>query len=365
MGSFPGAFLNATYKHRVKLQKVYGSTNVRILGSAYDKERPMTKKEVQEAAKRLLFFSYRRCFTALPNGVTTDAGWGCLLRTGQMLMAYALMRFYAADTTHLPNTCVSDACKVRGEVLGSPDAAAQLRAAVQPLFMDSPDAPFGVHALQKAAAAFGLAYGVWLAPSQIGRVLSAAAEAHRTRGNAAPVTRCCLDRCINETETLELLEKVGPVLYLVPASLGIGKVSSFYESALLKMLSMESCCGIAGGKSKASIFFIGYQDRNVFYLDPHYVQKAFAKLEKPRKLSKACGSRDVSAFQSCMLIGFYIANKEAFQTFTRDLEEMNAPFPFPLIDVTQSSTVRSIDEAPAHEPHGEDHRDVVTWSSDG
>ena len=44
------------------------------------------------AARQLLWFSYRRLFEPIePTSYTSDAGWGCTLRAGQMVMATAIL----------------------------------------------------------------------------------------------------------------------------------------------------------------------------------------------------------------------------------------------------------------------------------
>lgn len=40
-------------------------------------------------------FTYRRDFPAFqPYAISSDSGWGCMLRAAQMLMGYALRRHY-------------------------------------------------------------------------------------------------------------------------------------------------------------------------------------------------------------------------------------------------------------------------------
>lgn len=53
------------------------------------------KEEFRSHAESFFRFTYRRDFPALePYPITSDAGWGCMLRAAQMLMGYALRKHY-------------------------------------------------------------------------------------------------------------------------------------------------------------------------------------------------------------------------------------------------------------------------------
>jgi cysteine protease ATG4 len=71
------------------------STKVYMLGSCYD---PIIDKEnaflaYKKAFESILWFTYRRDFQPMiPYEYTTDAGWGCMLRSAQMMLGEALQR---------------------------------------------------------------------------------------------------------------------------------------------------------------------------------------------------------------------------------------------------------------------------------
>lgn len=50
-----------------------------------------------------MWFTYRRGFPALPTTtIESDVGWGCMIRTGQMMLARALITVYAGSG-YIPN----------------------------------------------------------------------------------------------------------------------------------------------------------------------------------------------------------------------------------------------------------------------
>jgi cysteine protease ATG4 len=64
-----------------------------LLGRSYHLSEDVAARQADEES--LLYFSYRNEFSELsPYGYTSDAGWGCMLRASQMLLAQALKVHY-------------------------------------------------------------------------------------------------------------------------------------------------------------------------------------------------------------------------------------------------------------------------------
>jgi cysteine protease ATG4 len=65
---------------------------------------PDTEKEEFKAHCEAFFrFTYRKDFPVLdPYAISSDSGWGCMLRSAQMLMGYALRRHYLGSGLLLP-----------------------------------------------------------------------------------------------------------------------------------------------------------------------------------------------------------------------------------------------------------------------
>ncbi|ACO65690.1 predicted protein, partial [Micromonas commoda] len=138
-----------------------------------------------------VWITYRRGFPQIGGGTyTTDAGWGCTLRSGQMLLANALQSHFFDGVSRT--------------------------------YVDLPGAPF-----------------------------SSAAGCQPTDNAWAPL------------------------VILVPLVLGLDRcVNPRYVPGIVRMLGLPQSVGILGGKPCASLYFVGAQDEELFYLDPHTVQLA-------------------------------------------------------------------------------------------
>ena len=64
------------------------------------------------------------------------------------------------------------------------------------------------------------------------------------------------------------------IIYIPCIKVGVVTMMSFvYHVILQALLAMEYCIGIIGGRPKHSVYFVGFQENKLLYLDPHYVQK--------------------------------------------------------------------------------------------
>ena len=63
-----------------------------------------------------------------------------------------------------------------------------------------------------------------------------------------------------------------PMIVLIPLRLGVDKVNSIYVPQLKNVLQCKYSLGIIGGRPKQSYYFVGFQDEQVLYLDPHFVK---------------------------------------------------------------------------------------------
>ncbi|KAK4124216.1 hypothetical protein N657DRAFT_655523 [Parathielavia appendiculata] len=240
-------------------------------------------------------------------GFSSDTGWGCMIRSGQSLLANALLisrlgRDWRRST--------------------DPDAEREILA----LFADDLRAPYSLHNFVKhGAVACGKYPGEWFGPSATARCIRDLAKQHErslriySTGDLPDVYEdSFMATAMPDGETFH------PTLILVCTRLGIDKINKVYEEALISTLQMEQSIGIAGGRPSQSHYFIGVQGQWLFYLDPHHPRPTLPYRENPADYTPeeldSCHTRrlrhlHVENMDPSMLIGFLIKNEDDWDTW--------------------------------------------------
>ncbi|KAL2653633.1 hypothetical protein R1flu_021761 [Riccia fluitans] len=300
-----------------------------VLGVCYEfqaesKEEPVAEF-LHDFASRV-WITYRRGFVAVGQSkLTSDVGWGCMLRSGQMLLAQALIchhlgRAWRRDQPHERKYL---------EVLRN--------------FGDCPGdlCPFSIHNLLEYGSPHGLVAGSWLGPYALCRTIEALAladvEASKTgkHKRALPMAVCIVsgdaegerggapvlfigdvvDKC---TDWEEGSGSWAPLLVLVPLVLGLEKVNPRYLPSLRATFSFPQSLGIAGGKPSASHYLVGIQDDQALYLDPHEVQQVVCvspddtEVDTSSYHCKEVRRMPLDAIDPSLALGFYCKSREDF-----------------------------------------------------
>ncbi|KAF0032360.1 hypothetical protein F2P81_014650 [Scophthalmus maximus] len=331
-----------TLKQKSKFNR---SSPVIMLGKSYELKDQGERECFRHSFVSLLWLTYRRGFPPLAGGsLTTDSGWGCVLRTGQMLLAHGLLLHLMPPgwTWSVSHHAVKDDMdlesrptdsgqssqewpgkRVRKLSLGSllvrPMEATHRRTVSW--FADHPTAPFGIHRLVALGKSSGKKAGDWYGPSIVAHILQKAVAASADLPNL--VVYVAQDCTIYLEDVKRLCEQPLPqpwksVIVLVPVRLGGQELNPAYITCVKKLLTLQCCIGIIGGKPKHSLFFIGFQDDNLLYLDPHYCQPTVDIAEEnfplesfhckyPRKMA-------VSRMDPSCTIGFYAKGQKDFES---------------------------------------------------
>lgn len=336
-----------------------------------------------------VWLTYREEFPALPGStLTSDCGWGCMLRAGQMMLAQALIlhllgrdwtwsealtlqpldtetwttsaakRLVASLEASLQGSPGSSQLKSRekspAQAFGSAEEAdAHLKEmyhrTLVSWFGDSPSSQLGIHRLVQLGLALGKQAGDWYGPAIVAHILKRAVEEAVDpilAGVTAYVSQDCtvysadvmdshrapgagLDSPPNSEPSTADPTDSRAVVILIPVRLGGEKTNPDYINFVKNILSLDYCLGIIGGKPKQACYIVGFQDDSLIYMDPHYCQSFVdvSSSEFPLQ-SFHCPSPKKMSFSkmdpSCT-IGFYSRSVKDFERISQELTKVVQP----------------------------------------
>lgn len=380
----------------------FSASPIWMMGSCYPAE-PVTQSDQVSGEemyyhphflddfRSLLWFSYRRDFPCIEQStLTTDTGWGCMLRTAQMMLSRVLLCKMLVLEHHTP---VGSAYPLRSSLTH------ELK--VLRLFADEPHAPFSVHNMVKRHLRLQKLSGEaqitdWFAPASIAIVLRQLLKAHCPTRLCMYIARdgviykdqvCALMHTSfasqNKVENIaassspnttfpfpqsppipqstqitpapviqneaqlqpsavslpsppnsppipaEMIRKEDPssvpCFILAPVRLGISVVNEVYIDGLKALLRLPQSVGFLGGRPKQSLYFVGFQDEQLAFLDPHIVQQAIEASAAPETYH--CQYPQLMPFKDIdpsLAIGFYCHSFEDFECLNAVLQEIQA-----------------------------------------
>lgn len=209
-----------------------------------------------------IWLTYREGFPSiLGSKYTSDVGWGCMIRSAQMLLAQAIVM-----------------CTV-GRGFRLDEGGTEKYREILSLFHDtaSSESPFSVHNLISTGSQYGMKPGTWLGPSIACTALCRAVNQFQQNSILGDIAAyVALDCLISKAEIMRVITATGqefrPILILIPLRLGVEKLNQVYVPSLQNIFSYQECVGLIGGKPGHSCYYIGFQDNELIGLDPHLSQ---------------------------------------------------------------------------------------------
>ncbi|CAI9741607.1 Hypothetical predicted protein [Octopus vulgaris] len=256
---------------------------VHILGNAYSTFYDLDELKADILSR--IWITYRKNFSPIGGtGPTTDTGWGCMLRCGQMMMAQCLVIRHLGRDWRWSKDSLND--PVYRKVLS--------------LFQDKRTSYYSIHQIASMGVSEGKTVGSWFGPNTIAQVLKKLSVYDEW---SAIVTHVAMDNTIIEDDIRTLCKNFtanrdngqlesksisdsspltagsslkesswSPLLLIIPLRLGLTDINSLYFNSLKMCLSLKQSVGIIGGKPNHAHWFVGTFEDELIYLDPHTTQ---------------------------------------------------------------------------------------------
>uniref|UniRef100_A0A6Q2WR53 Cysteine protease n=1 Tax=Esox lucius TaxID=8010 RepID=A0A6Q2WR53_ESOLU len=277
-----------------------------ILGECYNAK--TEKTELLSDVHSRLWFTYRKKFSPIGGtGPSSDAGWGCMLRCGQMILAQALVC-----------SQLGRAWRWKADA-GQPEEYQR----ILQCFLDRKDSCYSIHQMAQMGVGEGKSVGEWYGPNTVAQVLKKLAlfddwnslAVYVSMDNTVVIeditTTCPLSQS-------QLLSDWRPLLLVIPLRMGINHINPVYIQALKECFKMPQSCGVLGGKPNLAYYFIGFVGEELIYLDPHTTQSALESeagsgvddltyhcLRSPRRMK-------ITNLDPSVALGFFCKSEEDF-----------------------------------------------------
>mmetsp|Transcript_42479 Transcript_42479/g.66516 ORF Transcript_42479/g.66516 Transcript_42479/m.66516 type:complete len:513 (+) Transcript_42479:419-1957(+) len=294
-----------------------------------------------------LWFTYRNGFKPIaPTKLTSDTGWGCMLRSGQMILAQALLHHYLRRDWRLQ--------------FNRPPARKYVE--ILRWFEDDPNAMFSIHKIAQAGVQCNRNVGQWFGPDTVSKCLRFLWHTAYTNEGTGPCQTAGLllveDRCIYKDMAEEVASSrpaypgLGQrmaqarqpcswrsLVILVPVRLGVGsRINSDYIPRLAAYMKFPQSLGFIGGRPRHSYYFVGVQGYNTYYLDPHATQ-VYQSLRTSANISSFhCHSPEkmsLAHIDPSLALGFYCDDKSDFDDLCRRIAEVAKGDSNPILSVSE------------------------------
>lgn len=284
--------------------------DVWILGRKYNLRQD--EEEIRKDIRSRLWISYRRGFQRIGgSGPTSDYGWGCMLRCGQMVIAQALLvKHFGRDWRW----------KSKEELIKRGEYKTYLR--IISLFMDQKSAIYSIHQIAQMGASEGKPVGHWFGPNTVSQAIKKLAEydkwnrlvihvsldniviiediksckyyahdtslsdSHNPQSSSSHLQSDHTNDCDNQSSSNHT--SWPDLILFIPLRLGLSEINMQYAEQLKSSFRIKQSLGIIGGRPNHALYFLGYVGDDLIHMDPHTTQQTLdCDIENMIKLSES------------------------------------------------------------------------------
>jgi hypothetical protein len=361
-------------------RKFYPQTStIHFLYKVYNPNNEKGIKEFNKNLNKILLMTYRSKYRRQINiknkyEYNSDCGWGCMIRSSQMIFARMLYKIFKQiyknqyDSKTLTISAIPyfmDDYIILDDLKGSDYLVLGLDSYINKLKLflkekieknqykkseiQSIDPPFSIHKICIIGEIFGRTCGEWFSDFElpdiyeiINTTFSIIPNLSIMHFNTNIEINKILEKCfekenddknpnlfknnyfiINQNEKYKL-KKMGAIF--VSVRLGISMISPEYFPSIKKLFECRQFLGFIGGKADSASYFFGYCDDSLLYLDPHLNQQSDSYLDDKTKdtyINKTVFELDFKSLQCAFTAGFLFRNLNEFSKLIDFLKKYN------------------------------------------
>ncbi|CAD8148496.1 unnamed protein product [Paramecium octaurelia] len=248
-------------------------------------------EKLKNICSQIIWFSYRKKITQFQiSSLTSDTGWGCMIRVAQMALAQVIRHYHSFTQ---PEQLI---VLIRHFLDNDDDELTNFIEQDQKKQVQYYHAPFSIQKIvYHAKIEFKKKPGDWYKPNEILETLYylfkysqyslnmqiyinyqcafILQDAIQQMFNYDKGNQEWLKECITNNNQLISQHDKGIAIF-IPARIGLQKVDKEYLEVLNHLMTLPYFQGIIGGVTNRAFYIVGRIHDYLIYLDPHFVQNA-------------------------------------------------------------------------------------------
>ena len=363
---------------------------IHLYNKIFDTSIPQEKAKYEKKFSKIISVTYRSYFKPQKNiknnkEYTSDCGWGCMIRSSQMILCRGLYKIFKYNLKQKDNLTriivpfiMENNLKINEtEYFGMTNYIDKLKSLGKKDIIEI-DPPFSIHKICILGEIFGRTSGEWFSDYELPKIYDIINSTFDIIPNLSIIHfnswvefEIILNRCFKEENLSDkidnniiennninnenkiiidgknyIMEKMG--LIFISVRLGIEEVNPDYFPSLKKLFDCKENIGFIGGKknSNSASYFFGYYDNNLLFLDPHHNYPSINILDNNNintYINKVVYKINLNSLKAGFTIGFVFRNIKEFNELLTYFRSLNYE-KYPCFTFTEKKVKRNSKE---------------------
>ena len=344
------------YLKRCFKEKYPENSKIKLYNKEYDLRNENEKNNFESDFNNIIFCSYRKNYPkqkSYKNNVeyNSDCGWGCMIRSSQMMLAKAIYEILIYEKNNNENAIYNtislfmdfpfnfneipkifhkykekiqeEINKINNENINN---ITNNNIQIQKIYP-----PFSIQIICSIGQILNKTCGEWFSDVNMPHIFKIINRNMNIFSNfkilpfqSSIIISKIIKHCFIESNDDKLTEDQYFLfndkkyifknygLIFVSVRLGISTIDNSYYSSIKNLFNCKECIGFIGGKSNSASYFIGCDDINILYLDPHYAKNGVIPPLNNENIQsyidKTLFQLPIQKLQPAFTIGFLIKN---------------------------------------------------------